>query len=152
MSVDIAFKGIKQSESFVETIELINHVLTTTSIISNDRHTLIERIEKQAIGVKIEIMRLREELTIHNIKSLGTSLLEDMKLQKDKIVTNAKEMLSEIQNIEMITKEQKDTFDKVEKHGSEKQAFIAVHSCKSLLDFFEKQTYYHDRANNPTYN
>ncbi|XP_076082384.1 uncharacterized protein LOC143053473 [Mytilus galloprovincialis] len=139
MPVDIASKGIKQSESFVETIELINHVLTTTSIISNDRHTLIERIEEQAIGVKIEIMRLREELTIRNIESLGKSLLEDLKLQKDKIVTNAKEMLSEIQNIEMITKEQKDTFDKVEKHGSEKQAFIAVHSCKSLLDFFEKK-------------
>ncbi|XP_071142094.1 uncharacterized protein [Mytilus edulis] len=132
MSVDIASKGIKSSQSFIDAMELIGHISMAIPLISIDRHTLIESIEMEASLVKDEIMKLKEE-AISLIESLEKSLIEDLKQKKEKIVTNAKEIHKEIQDIERMTKEKKDMFDKAEKHGSEKQAFLAVHSCQTVL-------------------
>ncbi|XP_071142283.1 uncharacterized protein [Mytilus edulis] len=138
MSVDIASKGIKKSQSFIDSVELIEHVLTTISIISNNRRTLIGSIEKEAQVIKDETRKLKEE-AISQIESLENALLEDLKLKKNKIVTNAKVMLNEIQDIEKMTKEKKDTLALVEKHGSEKQTFLVVHAYKTTVTDFEKR-------------
>ncbi|VDI15915.1 Hypothetical predicted protein [Mytilus galloprovincialis] len=138
MSVDIASKGIKWSQSFIDSVELIEHVLMTVPIITADRHTLIKSIEKEASLVKDEIRKVKEEAISH-IEYLEKLLLEDLKLKKDKIVTNANVTINEIEDIERMTKEKKDTFDIVEKHGSEKQAFLAVHAYKTVLADLEER-------------
>lgn len=64
---------------------------------------------------------------------------EDLKLNKDKIVTNAKGLINEIKDIKRMTKDEKDKLDIVEKHGSKKQAFLAVHANKRVLTDFENR-------------
>ncbi|VDI20346.1 Hypothetical predicted protein [Mytilus galloprovincialis] len=129
MSVDIASKSIKSSQSFIDAMELIEHISLAIPLISIDRHILIESIKTEASVVKDETMKLKEE-AISLIESLEKSLIEDLKQKKEKVVINAKGIHKEIQDIERMTKEKKDMFDKVEKHGSEKQAFLA---CCSFL-------------------
>ncbi|XP_076099792.1 uncharacterized protein LOC143069175 [Mytilus galloprovincialis] len=138
MSVDIASKGIKSSQSFIDAVELIEQVLMTTPTIIENRHTLIESIETEANFVKDEVRKVKEEAITH-IEYLAKLLFEDLKLKKDKIVTNAKGQIDELEDIKRMTKEKKDTFDIVEKHGSEKQAFLAVHVHKTVLDELEER-------------
>ncbi|CAG2197221.1 unnamed protein product [Mytilus edulis] len=102
MSVDIASKGIKSSQSFIDAMELIEHISMAIPIISIDRHTLIESIEMEASMVKDEIMKLK---AISLIESLEKSLIEDLKQKEENIVTNAKGIHDEIQDIERMTKE-----------------------------------------------
>ncbi|CAG2197220.1 unnamed protein product [Mytilus edulis] len=138
MSVDIASKGIKSSQSFIDAVELIEHVLMTTNSLSYDRNTLTESIEKEAQMIKDEIRKVKEEAITH-IEYLAKLLFEDLKLKKDKIVTNAKGTIDELEDIKRMTKEKKDTFDIVDKHGSEKQAFLAVHAHKTVLADLEQR-------------
>ncbi|CAG2249751.1 unnamed protein product [Mytilus edulis] len=138
MSVDIASKGIQSSQSFIDAVELIEHVLMTIPTIKEERHTLIESIEKEANLVKDEIRKVKEQAISH-IESLEKTLLEDLKQKKEKILNNAKVTITEIQDIERIAKEKKDTFDIVDKHGSEKQAFLAVHAYKTVLADLEQR-------------
>ncbi|CAG2253947.1 unnamed protein product [Mytilus edulis] len=83
MSIDIASKGIKSSQSFIDAKELIEHISMAIPLISFDRHTLIESIETEASVVKNEIMKLKEEAISH-IESLEKSLIEDLKQKKEK--------------------------------------------------------------------
>ncbi|CAG2221756.1 unnamed protein product [Mytilus edulis] len=138
MSVDIASKGIKSSQSFIDAVELIEHVLMTIPTIIEDRHTLIESIEKEANLIKDEIRKVKEEAISH-IESLENSLLEDLKLKKDKIVAKRKGGDERNRGIIKMIIDKKDTFDIVEKHGSEKQAFLAVHVHKTVLDELEER-------------
>ncbi|XP_063406263.1 uncharacterized protein LOC134690217 [Mytilus trossulus] len=138
MSVDIASKGIKRSQSFIDAIELIEHVLITVPIITEDRQTLIDSIEKDANVIRDEIRKVKEEAISH-IEYLEKLLLEDLKHKKEKILNNAKVTITEIQDIGKIAREKKDTFDIVEKHGSEKQVFFAVHAYKTVLADLEQK-------------
>ncbi|XP_071138812.1 uncharacterized protein [Mytilus edulis] len=138
MSVDIASKGIKNSQSFIDAVELIEHVLITIPTITEDRQTLIKSVEKEAQMIEDEIRKVKEEAISH-IESLENSLLEDLKLKKDKIVANAKVVMKKIEDINKMTQDKKDTFDIVEKHGSEKQAFLAVHVHKTDLNKLEEK-------------
>ncbi|XP_071142093.1 uncharacterized protein [Mytilus edulis] len=138
MSVDIASKGIKRSQSFIDAVELIEHVLMRIPIITEDRQTLIDSIEKDANVIKDEIRKVKEEAISH-IEYLEKLLLDDLKLKKDKIVTNANVTINEIEAIERMTQDKKDTFDIVDKHGSEKQAFLAVHANKTFLADLEER-------------
>ncbi|CAG2197222.1 unnamed protein product [Mytilus edulis] len=65
MSVDIASKGIKSSQSFIDAVELIEHVLMSINNLSYDTITLTESIEKEAQMIKDEIRKVKEEAISH---------------------------------------------------------------------------------------
>ncbi|XP_071124065.1 uncharacterized protein [Mytilus edulis] len=138
MSVDIACKGAKQSQSFIDATELVDHVLETTHTIGKDEQDFIENIVKETNSVKTAVRIVKEE-AIGHIEALEKSLLHDLDLKKDKIIQKAKTTLKETEDIKKSTKDKQDIFDLVNKHGSEKQAFIAVHAYKQDLTDLEKR-------------
>ncbi|CAC5365240.1 unnamed protein product [Mytilus coruscus] len=138
MSVDIASKGAKQSQSFIDATELVEYVLETTHVITKDRQSFITNIEKEANSVKNALRELKEEAISH-IESIEKSLLHDLDLKKDKIIQKSKTTINETKDIEKMVKEKKDIFDLVDKHGSEKQAFLAAHAYKQDLTDLEKR-------------
>ncbi|XP_052063979.1 uncharacterized protein LOC127704119 [Mytilus californianus] len=150
MSIDIACKGAKQSQSFIDAIELVDHVLETTHVITKDRQSFIENIEKEANSVKNAIRELKEEAISH-IESLEKSLLCDLDLKKDKIIQKSKATIIETEDVGKMAKDKKDVFDLVDKHGSEKQAFLAAHAYKQdLTDLEEKITDITEKSTNAT--
>jgi hypothetical protein len=46
MSIDIASKGAKQSQSFIDSVKLINHALKTANEFTKDRKEHIESLNK----------------------------------------------------------------------------------------------------------
>ncbi|VDI15913.1 Hypothetical predicted protein [Mytilus galloprovincialis] len=134
MSFDIVSKGIKSSQSLVDAMERKEHILTAIPLISNDRHTFIESIKTEASVVKDEIMKLKEE-AISLIKSVEKSMIENLKQKKEKILTNAKGIHKEIQDIERMTKKIKNMFDME----------FAVHYCQTIL--MEQNKYNHREEN-----
>ncbi|CAG2186720.1 unnamed protein product [Mytilus edulis] len=138
MSVDIACKGAKQSQSFIDATELVDHVLETTHTIGKDEQDFIENIAKEANSVKTAVRIVKEE-AIRHIEALEKSLRHDLDLKKDKIIQKSKTTIKETEDIKKSTKDKQDIFDLVNKHGSEKQAFIAVHAYKQDLTDLEKR-------------
>jgi hypothetical protein len=61
---------------------------------------------------------------IRYLESIERTLLENVQRQKDKVVANVQEEMLETKLIEEQIIKQKDTFEFVEKHGSDKQAFL----------------------------
>ncbi|XP_071124361.1 uncharacterized protein [Mytilus edulis] len=138
MSVDIACKGAKQSQSFLDATELVEHVLETTHTIGKDEKSCIENVVKEANSVKTAVKIVKEE-AIRHIEALEKSLLHDLDIKKDEIIQKSKTTINETEDIEKKTKDKKDIFDLVDKHGSEKQAFLAAHAYKQDLTDLEKR-------------
>ncbi|CAC5365241.1 unnamed protein product [Mytilus coruscus] len=138
MSVDIASKGAKQSQSFIDTTELVDHVLETTHAIAKDEKGFIENIVMEANSVKMAVRIIKEE-AINHIETLEKSLLHDLDLKKETMIQKSKKIINETEDIDKMTKDKKDIFDLVNKHGSEKQAFLATHAYKQALTDIEKR-------------
>jgi hypothetical protein len=47
MSIDIASKGAKRSQSFIDSVKLINHALKTANEFTKDRRERIENLNKE---------------------------------------------------------------------------------------------------------
>jgi len=76
---------------------------------------------------------------ISYLESLETSLLENVQRQKDKVVANVQEEIFETKQIEQYIVKQKDAFEFVEKHGSDKQAFLLAQTLKTDLSDVEEK-------------
>ena len=70
---------------------------------------------------------------ISYLESLEKNLLENVQGQKDKFVSNAQKEIFETKQIEEHITKLKDTFEFVEKHGSDKQAFLLTQTLKAGL-------------------
>jgi hypothetical protein len=73
------------------------------------------------------------------VKSIERTLLESVQRQKDKVVANVQEEMLETKLIEEHIIKQKDTFEFVEKHGSDKQAFLLAQTLKTELSDIEQK-------------
>jgi len=68
---------------------------------------------------------------ISYLESLETSLLEHLQRQKETVVANIQEEISGKKQIERCIVKQKDAFELVEQHESDKQAFLLAQTLKN---------------------
>ena len=87
MSIDIASKGAKRSQSFIDSTKLIKHVLETVNEFTKDRREHIESLNNEIKKVKDRITHVKQGW-ISYLQSLETTLLENLQKQKDKVVAN----------------------------------------------------------------
>ncbi|XP_063437887.1 uncharacterized protein LOC134718945 [Mytilus trossulus] len=137
VSVDAAYIGAKQSQSFIDALELVDYGVKTTHAITKDRESFIENFEKECNSVKNAIRESKEEVISH-MESLEKSLLCDLDLRKDKLIQKSKTAIIEAEDVGKMAKDQKDVFDFVDKHGSEKHAFLVAHAYKQNLTDLKK--------------
>ena len=123
MSIDMASKGAKGSLSFIDSTKLIKQVLETVNEFTKDRREHIESIDNEIKQVKEKITNVKQEW-ISYLESLEQSLLENVQGQKSKVVEKIQKEIFETKQIEQYITNQKDAYEFVEKHGSDKQAFL----------------------------
>jgi hypothetical protein len=138
MSIDIASKGAKRSQSFIDSTKLIKHVLETVNEFTKDRREHIESLNNEIKQVKDRITHVKQRW-ISYLESLETTLLENLQKQKDKVVATVQEEMLETKQIEEHIIKQKDAFEFVEKHGSDKQAFLLTQTLKTDLSNVEEK-------------
>ena len=138
MSIDIASKGAKRSQSFIDSTKLIKHVLETVNEFTKDRREHIESLNNEIKQVKDRITHIKQRW-ISYLQSLETTLLENLQKQKDKVVATVQEEMLETKQIEEHIIKQKDAFEFVEKHGSDKQAFLLTQTLKTDLSNVEEK-------------
>jgi hypothetical protein len=83
------------------------------------------------IMINAEVFTHVKQGWISYLQSLETTLLENLQKQKDKVMANVQEEMLETKQIEEHIIKQKDTFEYVEKHGSDKQAFLLTQTLKT---------------------
>ena len=150
MSIEIASKGAKQSESFIDSVKVIKQILETVNEFTKDRREHIESIANEIKQVKEKITNVKQGW-ISYLESLETTLLEILQRKKRNVKTNIQEEISETKQIEKYIVKQKGAFEFVEKHGSDKQAFLLAQTSKAdLSDVEEKITTLTEKANYST--
>ena len=138
MSIDIASKGTKRSQSFIDSVQLIEQVLETVNEFTKDRREHIDSIDHEIKLVKEKITNAKQGWIIY-LESLEKTLLENVQGQKDKFASNAQKEIFETKQIEEHITKLKDTFEFVEKHGSDKQAFLLARTLKTDLSDIEEK-------------
>ena len=134
----MASKGAKGSLSFIDSTKLIKQVLETVNEFTKDRREHIESIDNEIKQVKEKITNVKQEW-ISYLESLEQSLLENVQGQKSKVVENIQKEIFETKQIEQYITNQKDAFEFVEKHGSDKQAFLLAETLKTDLSDVEEK-------------
>ena len=137
MSIDIASKGAKRSQSFTDPVKLIIQILETANEFTKDRREHMESIDDEIKQVKEKIFHVKQGW-ISYLESLATSLLENVQRQKEKAVTNIQKEIFETKQIKEHLTKLKDTFEFVEKHESDKQAFLLTQNLKNNLSDVEE--------------
>lgn len=151
MSVDMASKGAKQSQSYLDIIELLKQILETTQAFTKDRTDSIQHLDTEIKQIKDTITKAKIRM-VNYLDSLEESLHESLNCQKDKIIFDMKESITEAKTIEEHANQQKHTFELVETHGSDKQAFLLVQTSKQQLTDVEERTgILTDKAINPDF-
>jgi hypothetical protein len=130
--------GAKGSLSFIDSTKLIKQVLETVNEFTKDRREHIESIDNEIKQVKEKITNVKQGW-ISYLESLEKSLLENVLGQKSKVVENIQKEIFETKQIEQYITNQKDAFEFVEKHGSDKQAFLLAETLKTDLSNIEEK-------------
>jgi hypothetical protein len=138
MSIDIASKGAKRSQSFFDSVQLIEQVLKIINEFTKDRREHIESIDDEIKQVKEKITNAKQGWFSY-LESLEKTLLENVQGQKDKFASNAQEEIFEAKQIEEHITKLKDTFEFVEKLGSDKQAFLLSQTLRTDLSNVEEK-------------
>ncbi|CAG2195244.1 unnamed protein product [Mytilus edulis] len=135
-SIDIASKSSKQSQSFLDYKEQLSFLSEALEKLKNNRKENSSRIELEESKIRKEIAKAKENV-IKRLESLEKSLLKQLTELKDKDMTAIKRQEKEIGELVTATKARKEALEFIRDHGSEKQAFISIHSSKPILDDIE---------------
>ena len=138
MSIEITSKGAKRSQYFIDSLQLLEQVLETVNEYTKDRREHIESMDDEIKQVKEKIINAKQGW-ISYLKSLEKTLLENVQGQKDKFVSNVQKEIFETKQIEENITKLKDTFEFVEKHESDKQAFLLAQTLKADLSDTEEK-------------
>ncbi|CAG2219325.1 unnamed protein product [Mytilus edulis] len=137
-SIDIASKSSKQSQSFLDYEEQLSFLSEALEKLKNNRKENSSRIELEESKIRKEIAKAKENV-IKRLESLEKSLLKQLTELKDKDMTAIKRQEKEIGELVTATKARKEALEFIRDHGSEKQAFISIHSSKPILDDIENK-------------
>ncbi|XP_071123353.1 uncharacterized protein [Mytilus edulis] len=135
-SIDIASKSSKQSQSFHDYEEQLSFLSEALEKLKNNRKENSSRIELEKSKIRKEIAKAKENV-IKRLESLEKSLLKQLTELKDKYMTAIKRQEKEIGELVTATEARKEAIKFIRDHGSEKQAFISIHSSKPILDDIE---------------
>lgn len=138
MPIEEASNGIKTSHTFVETNKQIDHIIKSLKELKNECLLIIENIEFNTKKVKDEIAKTKQAW-IRHIESLEQVLLEELVQQQEAYTKQTKRRMQETDKILQLSQEHADAMDFVRKHGSERQAFLLVHSSKESLNQIESR-------------
>jgi len=138
MSIEIESKEAKRSQSFKDSVKHIKQVLETVNGFAKDRGEHIESLHSEITQVE-EKITIATQRWISYLESLESSLLENVQRQKDIVVANVQEEIFETKQIKEHIIKLKDTFEFVEKHGSDKQTFLLAQTLKSDLSDVEEK-------------
>ncbi|CAC5366281.1 unnamed protein product [Mytilus coruscus] len=103
-----------------------------------DRKENSIRIEQEETKIRKEIAKAKENV-IKRLESLEKSHLKQLSELKNKDMTRIQRQEKDIGDLVACTKVQKEALEFIKDHGSEKQAFISIHSCKPILDDIENK-------------
>ena len=81
MSIDIASKGTKRSQSFIDSVQLIEQVLETVNEFTKDRREHIDSIDHEIKLVKEKITNAKQGWIIY-LESLEKTLLENVRTKR----------------------------------------------------------------------
>ena len=110
MSIDIASKGAKRSQSFIDSVQLIEQVSETVNEFTKDRREHIGSIDDQSNQVKEKITNAIQGW-ISYLESLEKSLIKNAQRQIDTIIANAQKEIFETKQIEEYITKLKDAFE-----------------------------------------
>ncbi|CAG2219323.1 unnamed protein product [Mytilus edulis] len=106
--------------------------------IEKNRRKNSSRLELEETKIRKEIAKAKENV-IKRLESLEKSLLKQLTELKDKDITGIKHQEKDIGELVTSIKDQKEALDFIKDHGSDKQAFISIHSSKPILDDIENK-------------
>ncbi|XP_052066381.1 uncharacterized protein LOC127706030 [Mytilus californianus] len=135
-SIDIASRNFKQSQSFLDSEEQLRFILEALEKLSKHCTDNGSRIKIEETQILNQIKTLKENL-IKQLEVLEESLLKQLTEKKDKYVTSLKRQEKCIRDLVNSTKAKKQALEFVRDHGSEKQAFVYIHSSKPVSDEVE---------------
>ncbi|CAC5362650.1 unnamed protein product [Mytilus coruscus] len=137
-SIDIASKNSKQSQSFLDSEEQLRFILESLEKLNKNCKDNGNRIKNEETQILNQIKTMKENI-IKMLEALEESLLKQLTEKKDKYVTSLKRQDKSIKDLLNSTIAQKESLEFVRDHGSEKQAFVSIHSSKPILDEIENK-------------
>ena len=137
-SIDIASKNSKQSQSFLDYNEQLSFISDALENLKKNRKENSSRIELEESKIRKKIAKAKENVIKH-LESLEKSLLKQLTELKDKDMTGIQRQEKDIGELVTSTKARKEALELIRDHGSEKQAFITIHSSKPILDDIENK-------------
>ncbi|XP_071123491.1 uncharacterized protein [Mytilus edulis] len=137
-SIDIASKSSKQSQSFLDYEEHLSFLSEALEKLKNNRKENSSRIELEESKIRNEIAKAKENV-FKRLEALEKSLLKQLTELKDKDMTAIKRQEKGLGELVTSTNDQKKDLKFIRDHGSEKQAFITIHSSKPILDDIENK-------------
>ncbi|XP_071121822.1 uncharacterized protein [Mytilus edulis] len=137
-SIDKASKSSKQSQSFLDYEEQLSFISEALEKLKKNRRDNSSRLELEETKIRKEMAKAKENV-IKRLEFLEKSLLKQLTELKDKDITGMKHQEKDIGELVTSTKDQKEAFDFIKDHGSDKQAFISIHSFKPILDDIENK-------------
>ncbi|CAG2221771.1 unnamed protein product [Mytilus edulis] len=106
--------------------------------LKKNRRDNSSRLELEETKIRKEIAKAKENV-MKRYEFLEKSLLKQLTELKDKDITGMKHQEKDIGELVTSIKDQKEALDFIKDHGSDKQAFISIHSSKPILDDIEKK-------------
>ncbi|CAG2241991.1 unnamed protein product [Mytilus edulis] len=137
-SIDIASKNSKQSQSFLDYNEQLSFISDALEKLKKIGKENSSRIELEESKIRKEIAKAKEKV-IKRLESLEKSLLKQLSELKDKDMTGIQRQEKDIGELVTSTKARKEALEFIRDNGSEKQAFITIHSSKPILDDIENK-------------
>ena len=110
--------------------------MATDNAFTKDRRAHIESLNNEIKQVKDKIINVKQGW-IRYLESVETTLLDNVQRQKNNVIANIQEEISETKQIEEYIIKEKDTF--VEKQGSDKQTFLPAQTLNTDLSDVEEK-------------
>ncbi|XP_052064445.1 uncharacterized protein LOC127704438 [Mytilus californianus] len=135
-SIDIASKNSKQSQSFLDSEEQLRSILEALEKLINNRKENCSRLEQEETKILKQIATIKKNIN-SRFESLKDSLLKQLSELKGKYEAGIKRQEKDLGDLVTSTKAVKEELTFVRDYGSDKQAFVSIHSSKPILDEME---------------
>lgn len=136
--IELASKDSKRSQSFIDSEEQLSLILEALENLNKSCKENDSRIKQQDTDIRKQISAIKEQI-IKQLKSLEESLLQQLSETKDTNVSRLRQQEKDILDLITSSKAEKETLEFFRDHGSDKQAFVAIHSSKPIRDEIENK-------------
>lgn len=132
ISVEIASKQCKNSKLFNDLFDQVKQNIEFLNLLVNNRKLSMKNIKDETKNIKQKIRKAKEKL-LECIEKQEKELLVNLEKITEKYSYKAMKTIDEAEKLVMSSTEQKAALEFVKDHGSDKQAFLLVHTQKKRL-------------------